>query len=270
MKACDLAVFVDSFDGMADVWPYYFAIFNKYWKDCSLHRYLVTNEMAFSEDNLEVIKTGKDRNWFEMTLKALSYVNEKYIFFMIDDDFMSEPADEKELEAIIKYMKKNDIFFYRFTCPKNFKKNCGYLKVYGDVIYPISIQPAIWRVDKLRSYLEEMKNDGCVTPWDFERYFIELYRNYDKKTVIPGILYDSRNLFGFTNGIIQGKWDPRIVRMYAKRGIVINIKPRGKMPFKRVVFDAVKRNPLIRSMSFEKQIKVKRFLKRIGFNFVTK
>lgn len=264
-----LAVFIDSFDGMADVWPYYFQIFDRYWNQCILHRYLVTNNLEYKTANLECIRTGEDKNWFNMTYKALSYVREEYVFFMIEDDFMSEVADENELAKIVEYMDTEDIFFYRFTCPYNFPHDQGFLEVHGDVIYPISIQPAIWRRDKLLEFLLELRNNGCKSPWDFERYFIELYKDYNKNTVIPGIRYDSRKLFGFTNGIIQGKWDPRIVKFYKKRGIHIDTKTRGVMPFKKVFLDQVKRNKLIRSMSFENQIKLKKFLKKIGIDFIT-
>ena len=265
----NLAVFTDSFDGMSDVWQYYYRIFDRYWPGCRLHRCLVTNNLSFDAENLDVIQTGDDRNWFTMTYKALAELNEKYVFFMIEDDFMSLPADETELANIIDYMEKNDIFFYKFTCPMNFPKNQGYLPVHGDVIYPISVQPSIWRRDKLMGYLSELQGKGCVSPWDFERYFIDIYKDYNKDDVIPGIRYDSRNLFGFTNGIIQGKWDPRIVKKYKKEGIVIDMGERGAMPFGKVLMDGIKRNRLLRSMSFEKQAKVKKFLKKLGMNFIT-
>lgn len=264
-----LAIFVDSFDGMSDVWKYYFQIINKYWPECKLHRYLVTNELSFETKNLEVIKTGEDKNWFTMTYKALSQVKEKYIFFMIEDDYMSEPADEEKLTEIIDYMEEKDIFFYRFTCPINFPQDKGFLEVYGDVVYPISVQPAIWRVEKLKEYLLDIQSKGCKSPWDFERYFIDLYKDCDKDQIIPGIRYDSRHLFGFKNGIIQGKWDPRIVKFYAKRGVYIDTKQRGTMPFKKVILDQIKRNKLIRGMSFEKQAKLKKVLKKLGIDFIT-
>lgn len=265
----ELAVFVDSFDGMSDVWKYYFEIFDKYWPDCSLNRYLVTNSKDFAEKNLKILKTGGDRNWFTMTYKALLMIKNKYIFFMIEDDFMSEYANEQLLSEIIDYMENNDVFFYRFTCPLNYPKNQGYIQVHGDVIYPISIQPAIWRTEKLIEALAKLESEGCKSPWDFERYFIELYKNYDNKMIIPGIRYDSRGLFGFTNGIIQGLWDPRIVRFYSKRGIEINTGERGVMPRTKVLADAIKSNKIIHSMSFEKQLMVKNFLKKLGFRFIT-
>lgn len=264
-----LAIFIDSFDDMVDVWPYYFRIFDKYWPMCKLHRYLVTNNLDYHYDNLICLKTGDDKNWFSMTYKALSRIREKYVFFMIEDDFMSRVADEGALDTIIKYMEKENVFFYRFTCPYNFPHNQGFLEVKGNVIYPISIQPAIWNREKLLMFLTELQANGCVSPWDFERFFIDLYKDYDKDTVIPGIRYDSRKLFGFTNGVIQGKWDPRIVKYYKRRGIHIDTKQRGTMPIKKVIIDEIKRSKYIRSMSFEKQLAIKRVLKKIGFKFIT-
>ena len=41
------------------------------------------------------------------------------------------------------------------------------------------------------------------------------------------------------------------------------------MPFKKVLIDGIKRNRLLRSMSFEKQAKIKRFLKKLGMDFIT-
>lgn len=265
-----LAILIDSYDGMSDVWKYFFQIFDRFWPDCPYRRYLITNNLDFkSVGDIRVIKTGEDKNWFTMTYKGLSEVNAKYVFFMIEDDFISKKADEHALLEIINYMDKNDIFFYRFTCPLNFPKDQGFLSVPGDVIYPISVQPAIWRKDKLLGFISELQKEGCVSPWDFERYFIKKYEGNDKNDIIPGIRYDSRRLFGFRNGIIQGKWDPRIVKMYRKLGINIDTTQRGVMPFKKVALDQIKRSKLLRSLSFKKQLKLKEFLRKLGVDFVT-
>lgn len=266
---CDLAIFIDSFDGNSDVWPVFFKIYDKFWKDCIFSRYLVTNNLDFDTGNLKVIKTGNEKNWFHMSIKGLEAIPNKYILFLLEDYGISRCLANEDVSSIVLRMEEDDVFYYRLTSPDNFPNKKTFLEVPESTNYPISLQPAIWKKDSFLSFLKTLYAEGLKTPWDFEKFFIDKYKDGDPSVFIEGIRYDSRDLMGYQNLIIQGKWDPRVLRRYKKLGLTIDIGSREKMSGRAVFFDGIKRNKVIRSLSDRNQLKLKRLLKRFGMRFMT-
>ena len=265
----DLAIYIDSFDGNADAWPTFFKVYQKFWNDCQYPGYLVTNNLDYEADNLTVIKTGDEKNWFVMTIKGLEQVKEKYVYFVLEDQLIGQKMNNEDIEEIVSGMEKEDIFFYRMTCPRSYPQKQSFVKVTEDARYPISLQPAIWRRETFLQFLKDLYANGCKSPWDFERHFIEKYKNGDPNKYIDGIRYDSRNLMNYKNILIQGKWDPRVVKYYKQNGIVVDTGSRPFMPRKAVFLDGIKRNKLIRSLSNKNQSKLKKLLKKLGIDFMT-
>ena len=264
-----LAIFIDSYDGNSDIWESFFNIQNTYWNDCMFKKYIVSNNQTPEDPNVVTLKTGDNRNWFDMTIKGLKCINEEYILFLLEDYFISKEIANDELLKIIEQMRDTNVFYYRLTSPVQLSSNESFILVPDNTPYPISLQPAIWNRQVFFSFLNELKEKGCKTPWEFEKYFIEKYKNCTGEKNIVGIRYDSRDILGYKNAVIQGKWDPRIIKYYRKRNIAINIGSRGIMPFKLVAMDAIKRNRLLRSLSYSKQRKIKRLLKKLGIDFMT-
>lgn len=265
----DLAIFIDSFDGNADAWPTFFKVYQKFWDDCCFPRYLVTNNLGYEAKNLTVIKTGDDKNWFVMTIKGLEQVKERYVYFVLEDQLIGQKMKNEDVEEIVEGMEKEQIYYYRMTCPLNYPANQSFIRVTEDARYPISLQPAIWKKDTFLQFLKELYANGCKSPWDFERHFIEKYKNGDSTRYIEGVRYDSRHLMRYKNILIQGKWDPRVVKFYKEKGIVIDTSNRPFMSRKAVFLDGIKRNKLIRSLSNKNQTKLKKVLKKLGIDFMT-
>lgn len=265
----DLAIFIDSFDGNSDVWPTFFRLFSTYWRDCQYNRYLISNSDSFSAENLTVIKTGSDRGWFTMTIKGLENVKEEYIFFLLEDYAFSKNIENLNFEDIVRRMEEENIYYYRLTRPSRFPADQSFVSVPESTPYPISLQPAIWNKTVFLETLKDIFSRGAKTPWEFEKTFIEKFRNGRDDVNIEGIAYDTRDLLGYQNLIIQGKWDPRVIKFYKKQGIAIDVGDRGYMPMKAVFWDGMKRNKLIRSLSNKSQVRIKKFLKKIGIDFMT-
>lgn len=265
----EFAIFIDSYDENVDVWSPFFAIFGAYWKNCKHNRYLVNNILDYDCENLKVINTGEERGWFQMTIKGLEAVNEKYILFLLEDYGFSKNINSHDFEEIVEIMEKENIFYYRLTCPDHFSKNKSFIPVPENTSYPISLQPAIWNKGRLLEILNELASEGARTPWDFEKYFIEKYRDGSPDVMIEGIRYDSRNLIGYQNLIIQGKWDPRVIRLYQKAGISIDTNKRDLMTRKAVLLDGIKRNKFVRRLSENNQKRIKTIMKKIGVRFMT-
>ncbi len=217
----ELAIYVSSFDGYKDLWDTFFRIFDTYWPECSVKIYLVTNEEDYIRKNVTVLNTGPEKNWFFRTKVSLHQVTEKYILFMLEDYFISKKIQEKDIFEIISYMKTNKVYYYRLSKSKLKEKGERVLGIPAGTAYPISLQPAIWEKEQLLRFLNDIDKSS---PWDFETYFVEKYKNSVGQ--LQGICYDNRDLLGYKNGVLRGKWIPSTLRYYRKQGIIINTNKR--------------------------------------------
>lgn len=264
-----LSIFVDSYDGNKDLWKNLFDVFDYFWPNCPYDRYLVTNSESFSRKKINVIKTGEEVNWFSTTLNALKQIDTKYIWFFLDDYYLSKMISNDDIEEIINYMDNNDIFFYRLSLRSDLDKKYIRHQITGESVYAINLQPVIWNRENFISKLEMLQTLGCKSPWDFERYFINYFENKKSKEIISGIIYDTRDIMGFKNAVIQGKWVRHVIKFYKDEfGIILDIGSRECMSYFAEFFDYVKTkgNNFI---SYKTKKKMKKILKCFGFKFMT-
>lgn len=265
----NLAIFIDSYDGNSDVWDNFFKVFDEYWSDCIFKRYLVTNIKDYKKENLNIIKCGENTEWFFCTLNALKKIEAKYIMFMLDDYYFSKKMKNEDLLEIVNTMDIEDVFFYRLSIRGDLDKRIKQHQIKTDFVYAINLQPAIWNRKKLIRFLELLHQKGCTSPWDFERYFINRFKKIDSVRIVKGVLYDTRDIMGYKNAIIQGKWVRHVLRYYEKN-TDIRLDP-GTRPFmspKKELIDYLKR--LSHSvLNYNMRNKIKIFLGKFGFKFMT-
>ena len=264
-----LSIFVDSYDGNSDVWENYFKIFNYYWNDCKYPLYLVANEADYKYKNLKVLKVGKNREWFRCTLNALYEIDSKYIMFLLDDHYFSKKMKNEDVEEIISTMEEKQLFFYRLSPCGEVDVEKKRKKVMTSFVYAINLQPAIWERAVFINYLEQLVAMGCKTPWEFERYFIEKFSQSKENKEIEGVMYDTRDLMGYKNAIIQGKWVRHVLNYY-NRNTELRLSP-GKRPYMSVsseIFDILKRFSH-RFLDYEKRKRIKKIMSKIGIKFMT-
>ena len=261
--AHDITVFIDSFDGYNDVWPYFFMIFEKYWPDCSFDVKLVTNSMGFN--SVDSIKVGSEIDWVSRTYRALDAINTKYVLFLLEDYFLSKPFDNHLLENVLDFISKNNCHYFRLIeIPKSRAANkTAFLPILSNEEYGINLQASIWEVEYLKNLLAKIEKGSA---WDFEVY---LLRNRDNtKQPLEKCFTIKGNPFGFHNGILKGKWFRREIRFYKKHGISIDFSKRGKLGFfaeLRFVFA----QSLKRHMPYFVRKILKRIMKFFGFKFVS-
>lgn len=219
-----LAVYVSSFDGCSDLWDTFFMMLDKYWPDCDYNIYLVNNEKPFSHNKTKVINTGPEINWFNRTLKSLASINEKYIIFMLEDYFISKTINNEDIDEIIHFMDINYAYYYQLSKGNTKSKDKVRTSVSSKTEYPVSLQPAIWERQVLIEILKEIDGD---TPWDVENYFINKYEKSNE--IIPGVYHDTRDLLGYKNGVLRGKWIPATLKYYKNLGIDIDTGNREVM-----------------------------------------
>ena len=167
-------------------------------------------------------------HWGERLIKTLNKIDSEYIIFLLDDFFFTGFVDVKRLDECIEWIKKDSNIstfgFYRTRQP-NIKdgKYYGFEKRPTKASYKLNTQAAIWRKDKLLSYIRPHES-----AWDWEilgsiraeRYSEDFYSAIEG---IPYIFkYDSLNL-----GLRRGKWLIDTVEFLKEEGIVVNYDKKG-------------------------------------------
>lgn len=258
----ELAIYVSSFDGYKDLWDNFFRLFDIYWPECSVKIYLVSNEEDYVRKNVTVLKTGLEKNWFYRTKTSLKQVTEPYILFMLEDYLISKEIQERDILEIISFMKENNIYYYRLSKSKLKEKGERIIGIPASTAYPISLQPAIWERKQFIRFLDDINK---CSPWDFEKYFVEKYRNDMER--IQGVCYDNRDLLGYKNGVLRGRWIPSTLKYYRKRGIIIDTNKRSilskQKDLKFQISDIVSG-----CFSYEVKEKIKKILKVLHIEYL--
>lgn len=213
-----LAILVISCDKYSDLWEQYFKLFSKFWPDCEFKIYLLSNHLLFKNININVstILIGEDISWSGNLIKAVTKIDEDYIFALIDDFFIIEEIAIGKILEVLDIMIKEEINFINIG---GFKKPDKYYNKYFGAIEKGSIYRAttmaLWRKEILLKILKEGEN-----AWDFEIYGSNRSNKYDKFYST----YDK--LIKTINVIDKGSWDPRSIKKLLEFGVNLDLSKR--------------------------------------------
>ena len=224
-----LAVYVSSCDVCSDLWDTFFSMIDRFWPDCCYPIYLINNEYPFKHDGVHVMNTGAEVNWFYRTILSLNNLREKYIMFMLEDYLISKQIKNEMIDEILNFMDSNEAYYYQLSVGNTGSKSDLRTQVSARTNYPVSLQPALWQREK---FLDILNGIIGKTPWDFEYYFTQKYQ--DKTDIIKGVYHDTRDILGYKNGVLRGKWIPSTLDYYKELGISIDTGNREIMSATRM------------------------------------
>lgn len=232
MSNSDIAILVNSFDGYSDLWDIFWDIFDKYGANCPFVKYSISNEKKYIRQGIINIRVGKETNWFERTIKAINGIKEKYFILFLEDYFPSKTINFEEIIRIVHRMEEENIFFYRLSMRNRLPKNQDFLEIPEKSDYPITLQLAIWNREMFKKIVNELYWEGCSSPWDFELYLKNNYKYCPPVNgKLTGIRFDTRDIIGYKNGVLRGKWFPNIRSFYSRQGIDFSKSKREVMSF---------------------------------------
>ena len=87
-----VALLVSSCDSFFDAWRPFTAFFRKFWNDCPLDLFLITNQLRVCSEGLQAIPVGEDREWSSNLLVALEKIRQPYVLYFQEDYFLSAPV----------------------------------------------------------------------------------------------------------------------------------------------------------------------------------
>lgn len=234
-----LSILVLSCDEYCDIWNDFFSLRDTFWPNTDMKWYLVTESINFSHPNVEVIHTGKGLNWTGRLRHAVNYVNTKYIGWYLEDFFITEKVDnslifqlvEKMDDENIDYINMSDVFYSLVKMPEKHEYYDKHLLIIPNhKKYGISTASALWR----GSYLLDILGNDDKNAWEFE---IDLCKKAISKEGFSGRIFcDDRMPFNVTKipVVIQGKYNPKAIEYFARKGFRIHVGNRGLMSKKDV------------------------------------
>jgi hypothetical protein len=90
------AVVVSSCDAFFDAWGPFHAFWQKFWCDCPLQAFLLTNELQVCSPRIRCIAVGEDRGWSSNLLCALERIAQPYLLYL-QEDYFTSPVDSARL-----------------------------------------------------------------------------------------------------------------------------------------------------------------------------
>lgn len=228
-KKIDIGLFIASCDKYSDLWDPFFYFFKKYWTNCPLPVYLMSNSKTY-EGVIPIHIQGS--SWAEEMRNALEQFPHDYLLYLQDDYFLNQEVNNSELEELFALVQEFKPAYFRLFPHRGPKpgilisKNVQYLDK-GE-LFSCSLQAAIWEKQALLELLSQNENI-----WKFEL----LAGNRAKKLPQPFLSivwqwYRPRKerkypINYFCTAIRKGKWRVDAIEFCKQEGFDISLINRS-------------------------------------------
>lgn len=217
----NLAILVVTCDKYSDLWPIFFELKRKYWRNCEYKTYIGSNYKICDEDGVETICIGNDISWADNVKKMLEYIKEDYVLMLLEDFFIDRDIDALMIKKLVQYTCDNKIDCLRLEPAPGpvrlFERHLklGYIR--PGMPYYVSTQPAIWNKKVLISLLRK-----GFSAWDFEQ------KNSADSCKMNYKFVGVRDyVFHHKNGVERGKYYKSTAKFLKQQNIKADIKKRG-------------------------------------------
>jgi hypothetical protein len=215
-----VAILVSSCDAFFDAWRPFSEFLNRFWNNCPLEIFLLTNELEIHSARIRSIALGPDRGWSNNLIQALDRIPYPYVFYMQEDYFLTGPVQNDQLGKDFTETIESDATSLCFRARS--QPDAGFQALndrFG--VVPIDsdgrtrCQVTLWSRRALRSILRPDE-----TAWDFEARGSErteemkiLSYNRRENTPIPYLM----------SAISRGFWMPDALAL--SRLHEVNLEP---------------------------------------------
>lgn len=222
-----IPILVASCDGYADLWQPFFTLFFRHWPDCPHPIHLGTNFETYDDPRVRTIRVGADRGWAGSVSTMLEELNARHVILLLEDFFIERDVDAATVRSLAELAQQRaDVASIRLSplpapsmiCGEPFAAMPELLRVVPPgTPYRVSAQPAIWRVDALRRFLQP-----GFTAWEFEMVGSQMADLSDELflgPVRPSVVYQ--------HSLVRGRWRAEGLRICREHGIEIDPAMRG-------------------------------------------
>jgi hypothetical protein len=221
------AVVIASCDKSKDLWKPLVESYDRFWPDCPMRKYLITNHARPKIDGVEVVTVGEDRGWSAGLKTAIGRLKEEYVLLYVDDLFLIKQVDTHRLAEVLGWVEQHRPECVRLnsisdnypvaSMPRRTDgRLCGEIAPGSD--YRVSTVLSLWK----RQTLIEIVREG-ESAWEFEIHGSLRSDRY------AGFYGTFENIFHVANAVIRGKWRPSAVAKLRQCGLHVDTGSRPVM-----------------------------------------
>ena len=233
LNKSDVALLVMSCDAFQDIWEGFSVCIKKFWPNCPFSVYLSTEKIAAPESLcFEKTLFSNAENWSGRLLDSLKQIKDPFIFFVLDDMWLTQSIDDAAMANAVRLLRQDDIGVIRLSQDsvkkKEYTANPDYLEVPFGEPYRLNTGPALWKKEYLISVLDQSES-----AWEFER--VGSFRKSGKS---HKVLYTKQALYevlGQTGAVERGQYEPFTISFANNHQINLNLSVR-KVKSKRYIF----------------------------------
>jgi hypothetical protein len=163
----NLTTIVGTCDSYLDLIPGFSILYERYFEP-NIETLIVSETENLDIPKYKFITPGK-KQWGERIIQAISETKTEYVFFVLDDYYLSQLLTNEYIEYLLKFMDNRKVNKIMLSPVPDFAKY-EYLesintmhKMSPTSPWLTSVQPAIWRKSELLKFLKPE-----YTPWNFE------------------------------------------------------------------------------------------------------
>ena len=262
MDKSDYSIIISSCDKFSDLWDANVALLEKNWADRGVDTYIVTDAPTEKTyQNVKILSAGEGTEITERIRFALETVKSEYIFFLLDDYFLTDKIDAGKVDYYVGVMKKEALDYlrlYTFINAKYFKEKIAcYDDVYRvttDARYNINLYPCVFSRSFLEATLEGEKN-----AWQYEVSLTKIGAAYGAKCALV-----NPNAINMLDVVRKGKLIRKAKRYLDKNDLYHGDRPVLDL-FTAVKLGTIYRLKVILPRGFTNF--VRRLLKKCGKKF---
>jgi hypothetical protein len=233
MTQCTIVI--NTCDAYSDVWELFFKSFEEYWKDCDYNKVLNTESFNCNLSNVithNFNETSTLDNWGKRFKQTLQDLDSDFVIMLYDDFILEGNVNQNKIKQCISWLKdktNQDICAFYFIHSQNENIDDGKfdgfecLPLKAD--YKLNSAPALWRRDKLISFIED--NDS---PWAWE--YFGSYRAYNKQSIFYSVKKEYEDIYPYNysmgGAIYRSKWVSEVVvPLVDKYKLDLDLSKRG-------------------------------------------
>ncbi len=221
-----IAIVVSSCDAFFDAWRPFSSFLQKFWADCPLDTFLVTNELKVRSSRLRALPVGEDRGWSSNFLRVLEQIEHPYLLYVQEDYFLTASVNSRQMARDFAEVidSGDDALCFRARG----KNDPGFQPLNDSFgVVPLNsdgrtrCQVTLWKRSALQSILRPAE-----TAWNFEA------RGSARTQTMKILAYTRRDntpIPYLMSAISRGLWMPDAIALCRKHGISID-------PFFRPLF----------------------------------
>lgn len=223
----EISLVIVSCDKYQDLWESFFYFFRKYWSNCKLQIFLITNNLEYKGRDVVTIQVGEDRSYTENLLSAIEQVPSDWILLWLEDCMFSHNLDLAKIDQVLStavstsnlgYLKLSNDLPIAYDCPNSF-----FGKIPKGVKYRSAIGMALYRKDVLKKLLIPGEN-----AWQADKSAVSDDLAEDFYALSP--IFFKNPLFPYVNTVVKGEWSWAAMKMLRKNEfleLISNRKPQS-------------------------------------------